>query len=170
MRAKVALITGVTGQEEAYLARFPLQKGNIVDGMKRRSSSFNTGRVEKLYLDPHEGATAIFHALRRSDGCDQYHSSDPGDQDALVHIMRVFSDSEHINVGFGEDVTINDLARLVAEVVRFEGGIVRDLSKPDGTPRKPMSGDRLRTLGWGRRIVSRERIADAYRAFLSKIE
>jgi len=54
--------------------------------------------------------------------------------DALVHVMRVYSGSEHINVGSGEDVTINDLARLVAEVVGFKGEIVRDLSKPDGTP------------------------------------
>ena len=90
--------------------------------------------------------------------------------DAVVHIMRLYSGSEHINVGSGEDVTINDLARLVAEVVGFKGEIVRDLSKPDGTPRKLMSGDRLRTLGWGRRISLREGIEDVYRAFLAKIE
>ena len=90
--------------------------------------------------------------------------------DALVHIMRLYSGSEHINVGSGEDVTINDLARLVAEVVGFKGEIVRDLSKPDGTPRKLMSGDRLRALGWGPRIGLREGIADVYRAFLAKIE
>jgi GDP-L-fucose synthase len=90
--------------------------------------------------------------------------------DALVHIMRVYSGSEHINVGSGEDVTINDLARLVAEVVGFKGEIVRDLSKPDGTPRKLMSGDRLRALGWRPRIGLREGIADVYRAFLAKIE
>jgi GDP-L-fucose synthase len=90
--------------------------------------------------------------------------------DALVHIMRVYSGSEHLNVGSGEDVTINDLARLVAEVVGFKGEIVRDLSKPDGTPRKLMSGDRLRALGWGPRIGLREGIADVYRALLAKIE
>jgi GDP-L-fucose synthase len=90
--------------------------------------------------------------------------------DAVVHIMRFYSASQHINVGSGEDVTINDLARLVAEVVGFKGEIVRDLSKPDGTPRKLMSGDRLRALGWGPRIGLREGIADVYRAFLAKIE
>src|SRR5262245_19791445 len=90
--------------------------------------------------------------------------------DALVHIMRVYSDSEHINVGSGEDVTINDLARLVAEVVGFKGEIVHDLSKPDGTPCKLMSGNRLRTLGWGPRIGLREGIEDVYRASLAKIE
>jgi GDPmannose 4,6-dehydratase len=51
---KVALITGITGQDGAYLAEFLLEKGYVVHGMKRRSSSFNTGRIEHLYQDPHE--------------------------------------------------------------------------------------------------------------------
>src|SRR5690554_3135026 len=52
--AKVALLTGVTGQDGAYLARLLLEKGYIVHGIKRRSSSFNTGRIEDIYQDPHE--------------------------------------------------------------------------------------------------------------------
>ena len=51
---KVALITGVTGQDGAYLAELLLDKGYMVHGIKRRSSSFNTGRIEQLYQDPHE--------------------------------------------------------------------------------------------------------------------
>jgi GDPmannose 4,6-dehydratase len=51
---KVALITGVTGQDGAYLAQFLLEKGYVVHGIKRRSSSFNTGRIEAIYQDPHE--------------------------------------------------------------------------------------------------------------------
>ena len=51
---KVALITGVTGQDGAYLAELLLEKGYTVHGIKRRSSSFNTGRIEHLYQDPHE--------------------------------------------------------------------------------------------------------------------
>jgi GDPmannose 4,6-dehydratase len=54
MSNKVALITGVTGQDGAYLAEFLLDKGYVVHGIKRRSSSFNTGRVDHLYVDPHE--------------------------------------------------------------------------------------------------------------------
>src|SRR6185437_6735892 len=52
-QGKVALITGVTGQDGAYLAELLLEKGYVVHGIKRRSSSFNTGRVEHLYQDPH---------------------------------------------------------------------------------------------------------------------
>ena len=51
---KVALITGVTGQDGAYLSEFLLEKGYVVHGIKRRSSSFNTGRIEGLYQEPHE--------------------------------------------------------------------------------------------------------------------
>src|ERR1700758_180059 len=53
MKQKVALITGVTGQDGAYLAELLLAKGYVVHGVKRRSSSFNTGRIEHLYEDPH---------------------------------------------------------------------------------------------------------------------
>ena len=53
-RRKVALITGITGQDGAYLTELLLGKGYLVHGIKRRSSSFNTGRIEHLYQDPHE--------------------------------------------------------------------------------------------------------------------
>ena len=58
--------------------------------------------------------------------------------DACVHLMKVYSGSEHVNVGSGEDIAILDLAHLVADVVGFAGEIVRDTSKPDETPRKLM--------------------------------
>jgi GDP-L-fucose synthase len=86
--------------------------------------------------------------------------------DALVLLMKVYSSAGHINVGSGEDLAVIDLARLVAEVVGFKGEIARDPSKPDGTPRKLMSGEKLRALGWRPRISLREGIVDAYRAFL----
>lgn len=60
MNDKVALITGVTGQDGAYLARLLLSKGYVVHGIKRRSSSFNTGRVDHLYQDPHESAVRFY--------------------------------------------------------------------------------------------------------------
>lgn len=53
MTDNTALITGITGQDGAYLADFLLEKGYVVHGVKRRSSSFNTGRVDNLYMDPH---------------------------------------------------------------------------------------------------------------------
>jgi len=87
--------------------------------------------------------------------------------DALVLIMQRYSEEEHINVGSGEDLTIAELATAVCEVVGFGGAITRDLSKPDGTPRKLMAGDKLRALGWRPRISLRDGLADAYAAFLA---
>lgn len=87
--------------------------------------------------------------------------------DALVHVMMHYSADEHINVGSGTDVTIKDLAGIVAAVVGYKGRIVHDLSKPDGTPRKLMSGERLAALGWRPRIGLEQGIAAAYRDFLA---
>ena len=84
---------------------------------------------------------------------------------ACVHLMKVYSDAEHVNVGSGEDIAIYDLAALVAEVVGFRGEIVRDTSKPDGTPRKLMSADRLRALGWAPGITLKGGIEGVYKSF-----
>jgi GDP-L-fucose synthase len=86
--------------------------------------------------------------------------------DACVFLAKTYSAAEHVNIGSGEDISIGDLAALVAEVVGFDGGIERDLSKPDGTPRKLMSGDKLRAQGWSARISLRDGIAETYRRFL----
>ena len=85
--------------------------------------------------------------------------------EACVHLMKVYSDAEHVNVGSGEDIAIYDLALLVAEVVGFTGKIVRDTSKPDGTPRKLMSADRLRALGWRPAVTLKGGIEGVYRNF-----
>lgn len=86
--------------------------------------------------------------------------------DALVFLLKNYSGDEHVNVGSGEDITILDLTRLVCKVVGFEGNIVRDLTKPDGTPRKLMNADKLRNMGWKPRIGLEEGIAATYQAFL----
>ena len=74
MTEKVALITGVTGQDGSLLARLLLDKGYVVHGIKRRSSSFNTGRIDDIYVDPHEERDALLPPLRRHD---RRHQLDP---------------------------------------------------------------------------------------------
>ena len=93
------------------------------------------------------------------------HADDCGD--ALVFLLQHYSSDEHVNVGSGEDVTILELTLLVCEVVGFDGRIVHDLSKPDGTPRKLMSADKLRGMGWAPKIRLSEGIRDTYSAFLA---
>ena len=79
-KQRVALITGVTGQDGAYLAEYLLGLGYTVHGIKRRSSSFNTARVDHLYEDPHHRQRAVSSALRRHDGFDQPDPAGAADQ------------------------------------------------------------------------------------------
>lgn len=86
--------------------------------------------------------------------------------DALVHLLTHYSGAEHVNVGSGSDLSILELTRMVADVVGFTGEIVTDQTKPDGTPRKLMSGDKLKSLGWAPKIGLRDGIASTYQWFL----
>ena len=88
--------------------------------------------------------------------------------DACVFLLQTYSAEQHINVGSGSDVTILELARLVCQIVGFEGDVITDPSKPDGTPRKLMDGAKLAKLGWRASTSLRDGIAASYRAFLSE--
>jgi GDP-L-fucose synthase len=84
--------------------------------------------------------------------------------DACVHLMEMGYDGALVNVGTGEDVTIRELAETVMRVVGFQGRIVFDNSKPDGTPRKLLDVSRLASLGWRARTPLPEGIALAYQS------
>jgi GDP-L-fucose synthase len=88
--------------------------------------------------------------------------------DALVFLMARYSGEEHVNVGWGEDVSIAELAALVAEVVGFAGGFRYAVDKPDGAPRKLLDVRRLAALGWRPKIPLRQGLQDAYNAFLQE--
>lgn len=87
--------------------------------------------------------------------------------DACVHLMKNYSDLGHINVGSGKDVSILELTQLVCNIVGFDGEITHDLSKPDGTPRKLMSAERLQNMGWHPTIALEQGIGTAYEWFLA---
>lgn len=86
--------------------------------------------------------------------------------DAAVWLMENYDHGQMLNVGTGEEISILDLARLVAKVVGFDGEIVTDPSKPDGTPRKLCNTARLRALGWKPKIGLEEGIRSTYEWFL----
>ena len=86
--------------------------------------------------------------------------------DALVLLMRTYDGYEHVNVGCGEDVSIADVAQMVADAVGFKGAITKDPSKPDGTPRKLMDISRLASMGWTPKIDLPTGLRDAYRWYL----
>lgn len=85
----------------------------------------------------------------------------------VIFCMDKFDDYEHINCGAGYDVSIRELAELVQATVGFEGGLVFDRSKPDGTPRKLMDSSRLQSLGWRPQISLKDGIASSYQWFTS---
>jgi GDP-L-fucose synthase len=85
---------------------------------------------------------------------------------AVVFLLENYDDPETINVGSGQEISISDLAVLVATTVGFEGSIDHDLSQPDGTPRKMLDSSRLHALGWKPRWELPEGIADAYEWFV----
>jgi GDP-L-fucose synthase len=83
--------------------------------------------------------------------------------------MQTYSGVPHVNVGSGEDLTIAELARMVAAIVGFNGELLFDSSKPDGTPRKLMSADRLQSLGWTPTIALRQGLASTYDWFQANL-
>ena len=154
--AKIALITGVTGQDGSYLAEFLLRKGYQVHGIKRRSSLFNTDRIDHLYEDPHfESRNFVLHYGDLSDAC------------SLLHIMQKVQPDEIYNLGAQSHVAVSfeqpeytaDIDGLgtlrVLEAIRILGaekktrfyqastselyGLVRQIPQTEKTPFYPRS-------------------------------
>ena len=86
--------------------------------------------------------------------------------DACVFLMKNYDEKEFVNIGYGEDLSIKDLASLVASVVGFTGKIIWDSSKPDGTPRKIMDSSRLFATGWKPKVNLETGIKLAYQDFV----
>jgi GDP-L-fucose synthase len=86
---------------------------------------------------------------------------------ALLLLLQKYDSPEIINVGCGEDITIRGLAKLICDVVGFDGELVLDRTKPDGTPRKLLDATKIRALGWQPAISLRKGIAKTYEWFLA---
>jgi GDP-L-fucose synthase len=88
--------------------------------------------------------------------------------DACIHLMKIYSNSELVNIGTGEDIAISEFARLVAATVGYSGDISFDTSRPDGTPRKLLDVGRLAKLGWRATTSLEDGLKLAYQAYLSE--
>ena len=88
--------------------------------------------------------------------------------DACAFILEHYSDEQHVNVGSGEELTIAQFAKLVAEIVGYQGQLVFDTSRPDGVPRKLLDSGKLAAMGWRARTPLRAGLARAYTAFLAR--
>jgi GDP-L-fucose synthase len=87
--------------------------------------------------------------------------------DACVFVLEHYSDEQHVNVGSAQEMTIADFAKLVAEIVGYQGRLVFDTSRPDGVPRKLLDSSKLNAMGWRARTPLREGLARTYEAFLA---
>jgi GDP-L-fucose synthase len=135
---------------------FDLQSSHVIPALMRKAHRAKANGDESFTI---WGTGTPLREFLHVDDC----------ADALVHLMLTYSDYGHVNVGAGEDLSILALAGLVAEAVGFEGRIVTDPTKPDGTPRKLMSIARLKSMGWSPTISLREGLATTYRWFLENV-
>jgi GDP-L-fucose synthase len=85
---------------------------------------------------------------------------------ACLFLMQYYSDEKLVNIGWGEDVSIKELALLVAKTVGYTGGLRFNTSMPDGTPRKLLDVSRMKALGWNAKIPLREGVASTYQWFV----
>ena len=127
----------------------------------------------------HEGKDLIGHTL---DELYQYPVTLWGDGSAMREFLYVddlaeacyicmqnYDESEHINVGTGEDVTIKELAETISDIIGFSGGFNWDTSKPNGTPRKVLNVDKIKSLGWGPVTNLRDGILKTYQWYLQNV-
>ena len=86
--------------------------------------------------------------------------------DACVFILERYTGETHLNVGSGQEVTIADFAKLIAEIVDYNGKLIFDRSRPDGMPRKLLDSSKLIEMGWWPRTMLRDGLKQAYSEFL----
>ncbi len=86
----------------------------------------------------------------------------------VVHLLNLENPPDLVNIGSGEEITIRDVAELIAEIVGFQGRIEQDLSKPDGTPRKLSDISRIKSTGWSPQISLKDGLKSAYQEFLTE--
>lgn len=85
--------------------------------------------------------------------------------EALVHLLKNYNEKEFVNVGYGSDISIKELALTIKKVIGYQGELVWDASKPNGTPKKLMDSSRMQALGWQPKVNLEEGIALAYKDF-----
>lgn len=135
---------------------FDLKSSHVLPALMRKAHEAKIGGKATLEI---WGTGSAMREFLHVDDC----------ADALVFLLKTYSGHEHVNVGSEEEITILGLAQLVAEVVGFQGEIVTDPTKPDGTPRKLMDGSKLREMGWRPQIGLRDGIAATYRWYLENV-
>ncbi|WP_246739605.1 GDP-L-fucose synthase [Martelella sp. HB161492] len=148
-----------------YISAMPTNLYGPGDNYDLRSSHVMPALIRKAHEAKVSGAAEVVVWGTGTPLREFLHADDCAD--ALVFLLKNYSGHDHVNVGSEEEISILELTKLVCRIVGFEGNIVHDLSKPDGTPRKLMSGSRLREMGWSPKIALQDGIRNAYAEFLA---
>ena len=132
---------------------FDLQTSHVLPALLRK---FHEAQLEKLESVKIWGTGNVRREFMHVDDC----------ADALVHVLQHYDEIGPINIGTGEDISINNLAEGIAKLTKFKGKITHDLSKPDGTPAKQLDVSRLSNLGWDPKIDLPTGLAETYLWYL----
>jgi GDP-L-fucose synthase len=136
---------------------FDLTTGHVLPALMRKAHEAQAARASTLQIWGTGSARREF-----------LHVDDMAD--ACIFLMRHYSGEQHVNVGFGRDLSIFELAQKLCEVVGFEGEITRDTSKPDGTPQKLLDNSKLTSMGWRPSIDLGEGLAQTYAWYVSHLD
>ncbi|MGL4446049.1 MAG: NAD-dependent epimerase/dehydratase family protein, partial [Alsobacter sp.] len=146
-----AMPTNLYGPED----NFDLQSSHVLPALMRKAHEARASREPLVVW----GTGPVRREFLHVDDC----------ADAIVFLLRHYSGEEHVNVGCGADVSIAEVATMVAEIVGHKAGLVFDATKPDGTPRKLMDTSKLTALGWQPRIPLRDGLASTYDWFRANV-
>ena len=162
--AKIAGILAIQGYRREYsrgwISAMPTNLYGPGDNFDFASSHVLPAMIRRLHEAKVSGAPSVTMWGTGSPRREFLHVDDLAA--ACFHLLETYDDPQTINVGTGEDLTIFDLAHTVANVVGYEGDLLWDTSKPDGTPRKLLDVTRLRSLGWDPRIGLVDGIRSTY--------
>jgi GDP-L-fucose synthase len=150
-----------------YISAMPTNLYGPGDNFDLRSSHVLPALIRKAHEAKIAGAQGITIWGTGTPRREFLHVDDCAD--ACVFLLKDYSDAQHVNVGSGSDLTILELTEMVCAAVGFQGDIVTDTSKPDGTPRKLMSAEKLRNMGWAPSIPLSKGISTTYEWYLEDV-
>lgn len=136
---------------------FNLKTGHVVPALMRKID--DARREERSMVEIWGSGTPLREFMHVDDLAD-----------ALVFLLRQYDGDEHVNVGSGEEVSIAELAKMLVNVIGFDGELVFDTSKPDGTPRKALDCTRLSNLGWTPKFDLRSGLQQTYDWYLNQFD
>lgn len=135
---------------------FDLQSSHVIPALMRKCHEAKSNGADTMEV---WGSGKVMREFLHVDDCAA----------GIVFLLENYSDMSHVNLGTGQDVTITELAETIKKTVGFDGGLMFDASKPDGTPRKLLDTSKINTLGWQPKIDLESGLASAYRWFTEHV-